>query len=144
MARSPRQRSVGTSAAAVAKFSAAFGIRSTGESPASIAAIWSIANPVNTTRQRAHTTRIARASVEKRARRRRHWPGGATHHRSTAAVIDKPAKYMTVGGKQITNSAHPACPMTKLTRSRRPTADARAARSTPLTAAELAAPEGVL
>eukprot|EP00964_Phaeocystis_antarctica_P037675 scaffold21531_cov63-Phaeocystis_antarctica.AAC.3 len=34
--------------------------------------------------------------------------------------------------------------MAKLTRSRRAAADARAARSCPLTAAELAAPEGVL
>eukprot|EP00964_Phaeocystis_antarctica_P019587 scaffold10808_cov75-Phaeocystis_antarctica.AAC.2 len=33
--------------------------------------------------------------------------------------------------------------MAKLTRSRRPAADSRAARNTPLTAAELAAPEGV-
>eukprot|EP00964_Phaeocystis_antarctica_P004551 scaffold2459_cov72-Phaeocystis_antarctica.AAC.3 len=51
---------------------------------------------------------------------------------------------MTAGISQITNSAHPVCPMAKLTRSRRPAADARAARNTPLAAAELAAPEGVL
>ena len=51
---------------------------------------------------------------------------------------------MTAGLRLITKSAHPACPIAKLTRSRRPAADARAARNTPLTAAELAAPEGVL
>ena len=39
----------------------------------------------------------------------------------------------------ITDSAHPACPIAKLTRSLRPAADARAARSFSLTAAVLAA-----
>eukprot|EP00964_Phaeocystis_antarctica_P112708 scaffold76837_cov68-Phaeocystis_antarctica.AAC.1 len=107
----------------------------------------SIPSPVSKTRTVAHTTRIARASVGKRARRRRQKPSGTgtSHHtRSpTAASIDWPIANMTVGVAQITNSAHPACPMTKLTRSRRPTADARAARNTPLTAANLAAPDGV-
>eukprot|EP00964_Phaeocystis_antarctica_P157342 scaffold127477_cov56-Phaeocystis_antarctica.AAC.2 len=51
---------------------------------------------------------------------------------------------MMVGVMQITYSAHPVCPMAKLTRSRRPAADARAACNTPLTAAELAAPGVVL
>eukprot|EP00964_Phaeocystis_antarctica_P017327 scaffold9564_cov85-Phaeocystis_antarctica.AAC.3 len=83
----------------------------------------------------AHTTRIARASVEKRARRRRQMPGG----------------YMTSHHRLTTDSAHPACTMTKLTRSRRAAADARAARNTPWTAAFLVEfresshkPEGVL
>ena len=51
---------------------------------------------------------------------------------------------MITGVKHIADSAHPACPMAKLTRSRRPAAAARAARSTPFTAAELAAPKSVL
>eukprot|EP00964_Phaeocystis_antarctica_P020946 scaffold11593_cov61-Phaeocystis_antarctica.AAC.3 len=51
---------------------------------------------------------------------------------------------MSIGVRPIATSAHPACTMAKLTRSRRPAADARAARSFSLTAAELAAPEGVL
>eukprot|EP00964_Phaeocystis_antarctica_P057649 scaffold34127_cov77-Phaeocystis_antarctica.AAC.3 len=97
------------------------------------------------TRQVAHTTRIARVSVGKRARRRRQRPSGTgtRHHRRqpTAATIGRPTKLMTVGVVLITYRAHPACPMTKLTRSRRPAADARAARNTPLTAAELAATE---
>ena len=65
-------------------------------------------------------------------------------HVQTAASIDWPKLRMTAGVTPITNSAHPACPMAKLTRSRRPVADARAARSTPFTAAELAAPKSVL
>eukprot|EP00964_Phaeocystis_antarctica_P003975 scaffold2123_cov69-Phaeocystis_antarctica.AAC.3 len=102
----------------------------------------SIPIPVSRTRQVAHTTRIARASVGKRARRRRQKPSGiGTSHQKTlptAASIDRSAKYMIVGVAQITNIAHPACPMAKPTRSRRPAADARAARNTLLTAADLA------
>eukprot|EP00964_Phaeocystis_antarctica_P008895 scaffold4822_cov60-Phaeocystis_antarctica.AAC.2 len=105
----------------------------------------SIPNPVNTTTVVAHTTRIERASVGKRARRRRKGAGGNSHRRlPMAGAIDWPAKYVVVGVRLVTNSAHPACPITKLTRSRRPTADARAACNTPLTAAELAAPGVVL
>eukprot|EP00964_Phaeocystis_antarctica_P080428 scaffold50224_cov56-Phaeocystis_antarctica.AAC.1 len=149
MARSPRQRSVGVSAAAAVKISAASGKpKASGQSPASVAAMWSAPNPVNPTTRVAHTTRIARASVGKRARRRRQLPGGSgTSHQNrlpTAASIDWPVENMTDGVALITSRAHPACPMAKLTRSRRPVADARAARNTPLTAAELAAPEGVL
>ena len=44
---------------------------------------------------------------------------------------------MIAGVTPIINSAHPACAMAKLTRSRRPAADSRAASNTPLTAAEL-------
>eukprot|EP00964_Phaeocystis_antarctica_P034894 scaffold19889_cov76-Phaeocystis_antarctica.AAC.2 len=52
---------------------------------------------------------------------------------------------MTAGITLTTDSAHPACPVAKLTRSRRAAAASRAARNTPLTAAELAAaPEGML
>eukprot|EP00964_Phaeocystis_antarctica_P074631 scaffold45935_cov75-Phaeocystis_antarctica.AAC.1 len=110
--------------------------------------IWQVSRECCVDGELAHTTRIARASVGKRARRRRQAPGGSgiDHHRllPTAASIDWPAKYMIVGVAQITNSAHPACPMAKLTRSRRPAADSRAARNTPLNAAELAAPEVML
>ena len=63
----------------------------------------------------------------------------------TAAPIGSPAEYMIEVVEQITNSAHPTCPIAKLTRSRRPAADARAACNTPLArAADLAALEGVL
>eukprot|EP00964_Phaeocystis_antarctica_P029251 scaffold16490_cov73-Phaeocystis_antarctica.AAC.3 len=153
MARSPRQRSVGTIAPAVTKYSAASGKPIVSEtSPASVALMlsipMSIPNPVNTTTAVAHTKRMARASVGKRARKRRQLPNGngASHQKElpTAALIDWPVKDMTAGLRLITKSAHPACPIAKLTRSRRPAADARAARNTPLTAAELAAPEGVL
>eukprot|EP00964_Phaeocystis_antarctica_P084024 scaffold52903_cov61-Phaeocystis_antarctica.AAC.4 len=96
----------------------------------------------------AQTTRIVRASVGKRARRKRKGPSGngTNHHggEPTASPIDWPALSMTVGVALITNRAHPACTMAKLTRSRRPAADSRASRNTPLTAAELAAPEGML
>eukprot|EP00964_Phaeocystis_antarctica_P074569 scaffold45860_cov78-Phaeocystis_antarctica.AAC.7 len=146
MARPPRQRSVGASAPALANISAASGKpNASGKLPASVELMLSIAIPVSRTRLMAHTTRIARASVGKRARRRRKKPSGigTSHQRTlpTAASIDRSAKYMIVGVAQITSSAHPACPMAKLTRSRRPAADARAARNTPLTAAKLAAPE---
>eukprot|EP00964_Phaeocystis_antarctica_P019579 scaffold10807_cov79-Phaeocystis_antarctica.AAC.4 len=85
MARSPRQRSVGVSAAAVANCSAATGKPSAfGTLPASVAASSSIPSPVHRTIRVAHTTRIARASVGKRARRRRQRPGGiSTSHQST-------------------------------------------------------------
>ena len=62
----------------------------------------------------------------------------------TAASIDWPVANMTDGVRPIADNAHPACTMTKLTRSRRPAADDRAARNTVVTAADLAAPEGVL
>eukprot|EP00964_Phaeocystis_antarctica_P058064 scaffold34424_cov75-Phaeocystis_antarctica.AAC.1 len=152
MARSPRQRSVGASAAAAAKSSAApskpYTTRSTfDELPASVALMPSIPNPVHRTIRVAHTTRIARASVGLRARRRRQTPSGnGTSHQCTspmAASIDLPDMYI-VGARPIADSVHPACPMAKLTRSRRLAADSRAARNTPLTAAELAAPEGGL
>eukprot|EP00964_Phaeocystis_antarctica_P093969 scaffold60750_cov75-Phaeocystis_antarctica.AAC.3 len=146
MARPPRQRSVGASAPALANISAASGKpNASGKLPASVELMLSIPIPVSRTRQVAHTTRITRASVGKRARRRRQKPSGiGTSHQKTlptAASIDRSAKYMNVGVAQITNSAHPACPMAKPTRSRRPAADARAARNTLLTAADLAAPE---
>mmetsp|Transcript_8325 Transcript_8325/g.19676 ORF Transcript_8325/g.19676 Transcript_8325/m.19676 type:complete len:214 (+) Transcript_8325:271-912(+) len=149
MARSPRQRSVRVSAAAAAKHSVASGKpRTSGKSPASVVARLSAPPHAHTTKRVAHTTRIARASVGKRARRRRQTPSGigTSHHPElpTAVAIDWPADCMTPGVKHIANRANPACPMAKLTRSRRPAADARAARSFPLTAAELAAPEGVL
>eukprot|EP00964_Phaeocystis_antarctica_P055213 scaffold32480_cov68-Phaeocystis_antarctica.AAC.5 len=149
MARSLRQRSVGASAQRVPKSSAASGKPKTGrQTPRSVAEMATAPNPVHTTTKVTHATRIARASVGKRARRMRQMPSGnGTSHQSsrpTAASIDRPAKYMTAGVAQITNSAHPACPMAKLTRSRRPTADARAAHNFSLTAAELAAAEGVL
>eukprot|EP00964_Phaeocystis_antarctica_P097178 scaffold63345_cov76-Phaeocystis_antarctica.AAC.2 len=105
-------------------------------------------SPVQMTNVDAHTTRIARASVGKRARGRRQAPiGYGTSHNKvspTVAAIDWPAASMIAGVTQIADIAHPACPMAKLTRSRRLAADSRAARNTPLTAAELAAPEGVL
>eukprot|EP00964_Phaeocystis_antarctica_P003830 scaffold2058_cov69-Phaeocystis_antarctica.AAC.4 len=149
MARSPRQRSVVASAPALAKSSAASGKpNAPDQTPASVPTRMSAPIPVHTTTAVAHTTRIARASVGKRARRRRQRPSGAgtSHHmrEPTAASIGSPAEYIIEGVEQITNSAHPTCPIAKLTRSRRPSADARAARNTPLTAAELAAPEGVL
>eukprot|EP00964_Phaeocystis_antarctica_P066694 scaffold40359_cov69-Phaeocystis_antarctica.AAC.3 len=52
---------------------------------------------------------------------------------------------MTETVRLVADSAQPACPIAKLTRSRRPAADARAACNTPLIAAELslAAAEGV-
>ena len=53
-------------------------------------------------------------------------------------------KAMAAGVTLITNIAHPVSPIARLTRSRRPASDSRAARNTPLTAAELAAPDGVL
>eukprot|EP00964_Phaeocystis_antarctica_P007015 scaffold3802_cov67-Phaeocystis_antarctica.AAC.1 len=150
MARSPRQRSVGASAQLVPKSSAASGKAASGsQTPRSVAEMAPAPNPVHRTMKVTQATRIARASVGKRARRRRQMQSGdGTSHQSsrpTAASIDRPVMYMTVGITQITNSAHPACPMAKLTRSRRPAADARAARNTSLTAAELArASEGVL
>ena len=53
---------------------------------------------------------------------------------------------MTKGVRLFTDKAHPAWNIAKLTRSRRSTADARAACNFPLTwsAAELAATEGML
>jgi len=96
----------------------------------------------------AHTMRIARVSMGKTARRSRQFPGGASMvhqlRSPTAASIDRAVMNMITGVKDTAKSAHPACPMAKLTRSRRPAADARAARSTPFTAAELAAPKSVL
>eukprot|EP00964_Phaeocystis_antarctica_P138597 scaffold103261_cov84-Phaeocystis_antarctica.AAC.1 len=105
--------------------------------------------PDHRTRQVEHTTRIARASVGKRARARARAPSGiGTHHHTrepTAALIDWPVVNMTDGITLITSRAHPVCPMAKLTRSRRPAADARAACNTPLTrAVERAAPGVVL
>eukprot|EP00964_Phaeocystis_antarctica_P061977 scaffold37075_cov78-Phaeocystis_antarctica.AAC.3 len=102
MARSPRQRSVGASAAAVTKYSAASGNpNASGEPPASVELMLSIPNPVSRTTVMAHTTRIARASVGKRARRRRQKPGGTgTCHQKalpTAASIDWPVTSMITG-----------------------------------------------
>eukprot|EP00964_Phaeocystis_antarctica_P048098 scaffold27847_cov65-Phaeocystis_antarctica.AAC.2 len=57
---------------------------------------------------------------------------------------ERPTKAMTAGVRLITSRAHPVCTIAKLTRSRRPAADSRAACNTPLTVAELAAPEVVL
>eukprot|EP00964_Phaeocystis_antarctica_P027015 scaffold15210_cov81-Phaeocystis_antarctica.AAC.4 len=51
---------------------------------------------------------------------------------------------MTAGVTLTTDSAHPACLIAKLTRSHRAVAASRATCNTPMTAAELAAPEGVL
>eukprot|EP00964_Phaeocystis_antarctica_P013392 scaffold7334_cov64-Phaeocystis_antarctica.AAC.5 len=103
----------------------------------------SIPKTVSRTTAVAHTTRIARASVGKRARRRRQTPSedGTSHQKRlpTAAPIGWPVKPITVGVRLIADNANPACPIAKLTRSRRPAADARAACSTPLTAAELRA-----
>eukprot|EP00964_Phaeocystis_antarctica_P026055 scaffold14653_cov66-Phaeocystis_antarctica.AAC.5 len=149
MARSPRQRSVGASTAAAAKSSVATGKPyASGQTPASVATMVPAPNPDHKTTPVAHATRIARASVGKRARPRRKRPSGngTNHHGGdpTASPIDWPVLSTSVGVALITNRAHPACTMAKLTRSRRPAADARASRNTPLTAAELAAPEGVL
>eukprot|EP00964_Phaeocystis_antarctica_P045094 scaffold25938_cov66-Phaeocystis_antarctica.AAC.2 len=75
---------VGVSAAAAAKSSVAAEKPYTpGTSPASVEAMLSIPNPVITTMKAVHTTRIARASVGKRARRRRQMPSwnGTSHHR---------------------------------------------------------------
>eukprot|EP00964_Phaeocystis_antarctica_P033643 scaffold19075_cov71-Phaeocystis_antarctica.AAC.2 len=146
MARSPRQHSVGASAPAVAKHTVARRKPiASGRTPASVAARYCAPNCVYTTMAMAHTTRIARASVGERARRRRKMPSGyITSHQKTlpmAASIDWFAPSMTAGAVPIADNAHPACPMTKLTRSRRPAADAPAARNTVLTAADLAAPE---
>eukprot|EP00964_Phaeocystis_antarctica_P058086 scaffold34433_cov79-Phaeocystis_antarctica.AAC.1 len=107
MARSPRQRSVGASAPAAARNSAAFGKPYTfGWSPASVETRSSIPSPVHRTRAVADTMRIARASVGKRARRRRQMPSGTgtRHHRRppTAASIGRPTKLMTVGVALIT------------------------------------------
>eukprot|EP00964_Phaeocystis_antarctica_P017330 scaffold9564_cov85-Phaeocystis_antarctica.AAC.6 len=102
MARLPRQRSVEASAPALANISAASGNpNASGMLPASVELMLSIPIPVNRTRQMAQTTRIARASVGKRARRRRQKPSGiGTSHQKTlptAASIDRSAKYMNVG-----------------------------------------------
>eukprot|EP00964_Phaeocystis_antarctica_P031852 scaffold18016_cov65-Phaeocystis_antarctica.AAC.2 len=89
----------------------------------------------------AFATRIARASVGKRARAKRQAPtvDGTTHQSwsPTAASSDWPVANMIQGADPIAKNAHPACPIAKLTRSRRPAADSRAASNTPLTAAEL-------
>eukprot|EP00964_Phaeocystis_antarctica_P002798 scaffold1480_cov57-Phaeocystis_antarctica.AAC.4 len=75
--------------------------------------------PAHATTAAAHTTRIARASVGKRARRRRQMPGGcSTCHQKrlpTAASIDLPAMNMA----------------------RRPAANSRAACNSPLTVAKV-------
>eukprot|EP00964_Phaeocystis_antarctica_P051869 scaffold30305_cov62-Phaeocystis_antarctica.AAC.1 len=78
MARSPRQRSVGVSAPAAKKNSAGNRKLSASGRPAcaSVDLMVSIPIPVYRTRQVAHTTRIARSSVGKRARRRRQTPSG--------------------------------------------------------------------
>eukprot|EP00964_Phaeocystis_antarctica_P046781 scaffold27053_cov72-Phaeocystis_antarctica.AAC.2 len=132
MARSPRQHSVGASAATVAKHSAARRKPiASGRTSASVAAMLSAPNPVSTTTPVAHNTRIARASVGKRARRRRQRPGAySTSHQ-------EPVKLITAGVRPIANSAHPACPIIKLTCSRRPAASSRAAYNSLLTAANL-------
>eukprot|EP00964_Phaeocystis_antarctica_P089641 scaffold57240_cov69-Phaeocystis_antarctica.AAC.1 len=154
MARPPRQHSVGASAPAAAKSSAAsrrptsvadMTAMFSGRAPASVATMMSAPNPDHKTTPVAHTTRIARASVGKRARARRQRPSGSgTSHQKRlpmATSTDWPVENMTDGIALITSKAHPACPMAKLTRSRRPAADDRAARNTLLTAADLAAPE---
>eukprot|EP00964_Phaeocystis_antarctica_P032166 scaffold18218_cov80-Phaeocystis_antarctica.AAC.2 len=76
MARWPRQRSVGVSAPAEANCSVATekpyaSDQSRLRTPASVHLMLSIPITVHRTRTVEHTTRIARASVGKRARRRR-------------------------------------------------------------------------